>query len=153
MKRTVIRFGTYGLILAIFLFLGGLYLGRNMDFSTREVIGYLTITASLSVAFLGIKRFRDKENNGNVSFRNAMMIGLLISLFTAVGIAIADFIYTTVIHPDFFKEYTAMMREQGYKGEIPDYGSAFMAFIMFLTVMIVSLIVSLISAFILQREN
>jgi hypothetical protein len=70
-----------------------------------------------------------------------------------VGIAIADFIYTTAINPDFFEEYVTVMRAEGYKGEIPDYGSGFMAFIMFLTVMIIGLIISLISALLLQRKS
>ena len=153
MKNTIIKFGTYGLILALVFFLGGLYLGQDMDFSTQEVFGYITMIASLVFVFFGIKHFRDKENNGKLTFREAVLIGLLISAFTAFGIAIADFIYTTVINPDFFEEYTEVMRAQGYKGEIPDYGSGFMALIMFLTVMIIGLVISLISALILQRKN
>ncbi|MBD0850275.1 DUF4199 domain-containing protein [Maribacter arenosus] len=153
MKNTIIKFGTYGLILALVFFLGGLYLGQDMDFSTQEVFGYITMIASLVFVFFGIKHFRDKENNGKLTFREAVLIGLLISAFTAFGIAIADFIYTTVINPDFFEEYTEVMRAQGYKGEIPDYGSGFMALIMFLTVMIIGLVISLVSALILQRKN
>lgn len=153
MKNTVVKFGTYGFILALALFLSGLYFGQGMDFSIGEIIGYATMIASLSFVFFGIKHFRDNENNGRVTFRKAVMVGLLISLFTAAGIAVADFIYTTAINPDFFKEYTAVMREQGYKGEIPDYGSGFMAFIMFLTVMIIGLVISLISALLLHSKD
>ncbi len=152
MKKTIIKFGMYGLVLAFILFLGGLTFGRGMDFSAQEVVGYVTMVASLTFVFFGIKHFRDNVNNGKISFRRAVLVGLLISLFTAAGIAIADFIYTTAINPDFFKEYTAVMRDEGYKGEIPDYGSGFMAILMFMTVMIIGLIISLISAFILQRK-
>ena len=152
MEITIKKFGLYGFVLALVLFLGGLTFGKGMDFSTQEVIGYLTMIVSLSFVFFGIKHFRDRENNGTLGFRKGVLIGLLISAFTAVGIAVADFIYTTAINPDFFEEYSAVMRAEGFKGEIPDYGSGFLALMMFLIVMIIGLIISLISALILQRE-
>lgn len=153
MKNTVIKFGFYGFLLSITLFLSGLYFGKGMDFSTQEVIGYLTMVISLAFVFFGIKHFRDNENNGEITLLKGLLIGVLISLFTASGIAIADFIYTSIINPDFFIEYVAMMREQGHTEEIPDWGSGFMAFVMFTTVLIIGLIISLISALILQRKN
>lgn len=152
MKKTVLKFGFYGLGIALVIFLVALVYGRDLAFSTQEILGYLTILTSLSFVFLGIKYYRDKENNGQLGLRKAILVGLLISLFVAVGIAIADFIYTTSINPDFFEEYTAVMREEGYKGEIPDYGSGFMAFIMFLTVMVIGLIVSIISGLFLKTK-
>ncbi|TMM58465.1 DUF4199 domain-containing protein [Maribacter algarum] len=153
MKNTVIKFGLYGFLLAIVLFLSGLYFGKGMDFSTQEVVGYLTMVVSLLFIFFGIKHFRDNINSGEVTLTKGLLIGILISIFTASGIAIADFIYTSVINPDFFTDYVAMMREQGHTEEIPDWCSGFMAFIMFITVLIIGLIISLISALILQRKN
>lgn len=54
--------------------------------------------ASLSFIFFGIKHYRDKVNNGAVSFGKALVIGLLISALTGLGIAMVDYIYTTVIN-------------------------------------------------------
>jgi len=153
MKNSVIRYGTYGLVFALVVFLSVLYFGQGMEFSTQEVIGYVTMTTSLLFIYFGIKHFRDKENNGELGFGKAMSIGLLISVFTGIGIAIADFIYTTTINPEFFEQYKAVMRSQGYEGEIPEYSSGFMSFIMFVTVMIIGLVISLISALMLQRKN
>ncbi|MGB5498613.1 MAG: DUF4199 domain-containing protein [Maribacter sp.] len=153
MKNIVLKYGGYGFVLSIVLFLLGLYFGKEVEYSTQEVIGYLTFIASLVFVFFGIKHFRDKENNGKLSFGKGMMIGILISVITAMGIAIADLIYTTAINPDFLEEYKADMVAQGYKGEIPDYSSGFMAFIMFMTVLIIGLIISLLSSIILQRKN
>ena len=152
MKSTVIRFGIYGFLLALIVFLSALYFGEGLDFSTQEVIGYLTMIASLSFIFFGIKHYRDQVNGGSVSFRRAVLIGLLIAALTGLGVALADFLYLSFINPDFFEEYSAIMRNEGYKGEIPDYGNGFMAMIMFLTVMIIGLIISLISALILARK-
>lgn len=153
MKNTVIRFGLYGLGLGFGLFLIGLLFMKDIDLSTGEVIGYATMIASLSFIFFGIKHYRDRVNSGKVSLGKAIGIGLLISLFPAIGIAIADFIYTSLINPDFFKEYVEMMEAQGNTEPIPEWGSGMMAFVMFLTVMALGLIISLISAFILQRKN
>lgn len=153
MKKTVLKFGMYGLVLAMVLFISVLLIGKDLDFSTQEILGYLTMTISLSFIYFGMKYFRDHENNGRLSFTRGVLIGLLIATFAALGIAIADFIYLTAINPDFFEGYTAVMRSEGFKGEIPDYGNGFMAFIMFLTVMIIGLIISLLAALVLQRKN
>lgn len=153
MKNTVIKFGSYGLLLGFGLFLIGLLFMKDIDMSTGEIIGYATMIASLSFIFFGIKHYRDNINNGAVSLGKAIGIGLLIALFPAVGIAIADYIYTAFINPDFFKEYVAIMEAKGNTEPIPEWGSGMMALIMFLTVMILGLIISLISAFILQRKT
>ena len=153
MKNTVFKFGLYGFLLGFGIFLIGLLFMKDIDMNTGEVIGYATMIASLSFIFFGIKHFRDKINNGKVSIGKAISIGLLIALFPAIGIAIADFIYTSFINPDFFKEYVAMMEAKGNTEPIPDWGSGMMAFVMFATVMVLGLIISLISALILQRKN
>ena len=152
MKNIVIRYGIYGFILALIVFLLALYFGQGVDFSTQELIGYFTMIASLSFVYFGIKHFRSTIGNGQIGFRRAVLIGLLISALTGLGIALADFIYLSWINPDFFEEYTAVMRSEGYKGEIPDYGNGFMALVMFVTVMVIGLVVSLISALILAKK-
>ncbi len=152
MKNIVIRYGIYGFLLALIVFLLALYFGQGVDFNTQELIGYFAMIASLSFVFFGIKRFRSIIGKGQIGFRRAVLIGLLISAFTGLGIALADFIYLSWINPDFFEEYTAVMRSEGYKGEIPDYGNGFMALVMFVTVMVIGLVVSLISAVILAKK-
>ncbi len=152
MRNTVIRYGLYGLFVAMILFSAGLYFGKGMDMESQEVVGYITMVASLSFVFLGVKHYRDALNGGKLSFQRAVLLGLLIAVFVAAGIAIADLIYTTFINPDFFTEYSERLIADGYKGEVPDYGRVFMAVIMFLTVMIIGLIISLISALIYQHK-
>lgn len=152
MKNIVIKYGSYGFILALIIFLSTLYFGQELDFATQEAIGYISIIASLSVIYFGIKHYRDKVRKGYMGFRRAVLTGLLISVLTGLGIALADVIYLSWINPDFFVEYSTVMRNEGYKGEIPDYGNGFMAMVMFMTVMVVGLIISLISALILKRK-
>lgn len=148
MKTSVIRFSAYGILVGFVAFLAGLY----FDITTNEAFGYATIVASLLFVFFGIKHFRDTQNEGKLSFKKGIVIGLLISVFTAIGIAIADYIYTAVINPDFFEEYAEMMKAKDPNVEIIEFTSGQAAIFMFGIVFIIGLIISLISSLILQRK-
>lgn len=168
MKNTVIKYGLYGLLVSVIIFGLALGFGQGLSYSTQEVLGYASMVASLSFIFFGIKHYRDKVNNGIVSFGKALVIGLLISLFVGLGVGIADYIYTTVINPDFANEYLEttlktmketlseeefLIKKEELTKQMEDYGgSGFMAFIMFITVVMIGLIISLISSLILQRK-
>ncbi len=151
MKKTALKFGGYGLLVALVIFLSALYFGQGLSYSTQEVLGYLSIIISLSFVFFGIKHYRDRENEGKVGFGKAILIGILISLITSLGFAIGDYIYTTAINPDFFEEYRAAMQAEG-QNDMPEFTSAMGAAIMFFTVALIGFIVSLISALILQKK-
>lgn len=148
MKTTVTRFSVFGILVGFSAFLAGLY----FDITTNEAFGYATIVASLLFVYFGIRHFRDKQNNGKVSFKQALIVGLLISIFTAIGIAIADYIYTAVVNPDFFEEYADMMKAKDPTVEIVEFTSGQAALFMFAIVFIIGLIISLISSLILQRK-
>ncbi|WP_299115084.1 DUF4199 domain-containing protein [uncultured Winogradskyella sp.] len=168
MKNTVLKFGGYGLILGAVVFGLALTFGDGLSYTTQEIIGYGSMVASLSFVYFGIKHYRDKVNDGKVSFGKALLIGLLISAFVGFGVGIIDYLYTTVINPDFAEEYltkTIESYEALYSGEelaakkaeltkqMEDYGgSGFMATLMFITVVLIGFIISLISGLILQRK-
>lgn len=168
MKKTVIKYGVYSLLTAAILFFLALFLGKTFDYSTQEIIGYASMIASLSFVFFGIKYYRDNENEGKLSFGKAIQIGVLISLFAGLGFGIIDYLYTTVINPDFATEYlnktletmkTSLTPEEfevesvKLKQQMEAYGgSGFMAFIMFVTVVIIGFVISLLSALFLNRK-
>ena len=169
MKKVVLRFGLYSFVTATLLFLSGFLFGEGLGYSAMEIIGYASMGISLVFVFFGIKYYRDKENEGKIVFAKALSIGILISLFAALGFGIIDYLYTTVINPDFANEYLATtladMKEQFTAAEfevkksalvqqMTDYGKpAFMAVIMFATVLIMGCVFSLISALILQKKE
>jgi len=168
MKKTIIKYGLYSLLTATVLFLLAFLIMKGMSYSVQEAIGYITMVVSLVFVFFGIRHYRDNVNNGRVSFGKALLIGFLISLFAGLGFGVVDYIYTTVINPDFAQEYlTTMVADM--KANLPadefetqkaileqqmeEYGgSGFMAFIMFATVAMIGLVISIISALILQRK-
>ena len=169
MKNTVLKFGGYGLILGAIIFGLALTFGDGLSYTTQEIIGYGSMVASLSFVYFGIRHFRDNVNHGKVSFGKALLIGILISALVGLGIGIIDYLYTTVINPDFASEYLAKTLDSyetlysceeltAKKAELTkqmkDYGgSGFMAALMFITVVLIGFIVSIISALILQRKN
>ncbi len=153
MKPTVLKYGGYGLLAGIIIFSIHLSFLNTFDYSTNEILGYISIFLCLSFVFFGIKHYRDKENNGMVSLGKGIAIGVLISIFVALGIAIVDFIYTKFIDPDFFKNYEQMLIDQGRQDEIMEMTSTTAAIFMFVLVTIIGFIISLISALILQRKN
>jgi hypothetical protein len=168
MKNTVIKYGIYAIISG-FLFFGlPFLLGMGVNYDYGELIGYTSMILSLLFVYFGIKHYRDKVNNGKVSLSKAIAIGMLIALFSAIGVALFDYIYTTQINPDFATEYidysikkmetTLSPEELKVKSaeliqQMKDYGSpGFMAFMMFSSVVILGFIISLISGLILQRK-
>ena len=169
MKNTVIKFGLYALLSGFILFGLPFLFGMGVDFAYGELIGYTSMIISLLFVYFGIKHYRDKVNGGKVSLGKALGIGMLIALFSASGVAIFDYIYTTLINPDFATDYLqyslnkmeANLSPEEFKTEsnkliqqMKDYGSpGFMAFMMFATVIILGFIISLISGLILQRKN
>jgi len=169
MKNTVIKYGLYALISGFVLFGLPFLFGMGVNFDYGELVGYTSMILSLLFVYFGIKHYRDKVNEGKVSLGKALVIGMLIALFSAAGVALFDYIYTTQINPDFANEYIAYSIEKmeatlpaeevkiksaELKQQMKDYGSPiFMAFMMFASVIILGFIISLISGLILQRKN
>lgn len=152
MKNTVLKYGGYGLLAGLIIF--GLHLSflDAFDYSTNEILGYVSIFVCLSFIYFGIKHYRDRVNEGVVSFGKALAIGVLISVLVGVGVAMADFIYTKFIDPDFFNDYAQMLRDQGKEDQIVEMTSFTAAIFMLVLVTVIGFIISLISGLILQRK-
>ena len=74
MKSTIIKYGVYGLLTGFVIFSLHLFFGiENLDYSTNEILGYVSIFLSLSFIFFGIKHYRDHVNNGVVSLGKATL--------------------------------------------------------------------------------
>ncbi|MFD2588783.1 DUF4199 domain-containing protein [Croceitalea marina] len=168
MKKTVLRFGIYGAITICLLFLLGWYIGKNLDYGGQEIIGYASMVISLGFVYFGIKHYRDKENEGTISFKKALIIGLLISLITALAFGVLDVIYIEFLNPDFTTDYYATaveemrntMSAEEFEVKLAELESQkelfsnplFSFLLMAFTVFIIGFIISLISSLILQRK-
>jgi hypothetical protein len=169
MKKAVIRYGLYSAITISVLFILSLTLAAELDYTTQEVIGYASMVVSLAFVYLGIKHFRDRQNNGSVSFGKALLIGILISLFAALAFGILDLIYIKYINPDFTTEYynrtladleasLPALEYEEKRAELESEKALFMNpwfsfLLMSMTVLVIGFIISLISALLLQRKK
>ncbi len=168
MKQTVLRYGAYGAITICVLFIISWYALGNLSMSLQEILGYVSIIVSLSFVFLGIKHFRDKENEGKVSFKKALVIGILISLITALVFGLLDILYTEVLNPEFmdayYEEVVQEMRTNlptdefhvkitELESQREQFSNPLLSFIfMAMTVFVIGFIISLLSSLILQQK-
>jgi uncharacterized protein DUF4199 len=169
MKKAILRYGLFGAASICILFLLSWYIGENLSYSVQEIIGYVSIVVSLSFVFFGIRHFRDKINDGTVSFGKALLLGLAISLITALAFGILDVIYIKYIDPNFTEEYYARSLEKledtlpaaefeiervKMESEKELFMSPVMSFIlMSMIVFVIGFIISLLSAMVLQRKK
>ncbi|AKA35295.1 DUF4199 domain-containing protein [Flagellimonas lutaonensis] len=168
MKKTIIRYGVYGALTICLLSLLGWFAGDNLDYSTKEVIGYASMVVSLSFVYFGIKHFRDKQNGGKISFKKALTIGVLISVITALIFGILDIIYVEYLNPGFMDDYYNHSIEQmkstlptaEYEAKVAELEAQkemfmnplFTFIVMGMTVFVIGFIISLVSALLLQRK-
>lgn len=169
MKPTIKKYGTYGSVSSLILFQIAFSIGKSFSYNIQEVLGYLTIVLSLLFVFFAIKHYRDKENNGRLSLKNGVFIGLSITFFVALGSAISDYIYVTVLYPDFVTDYSNYQLEklretlsvsdfevkrQEMMDNIKTIGKpSVMALVMFITVMCLGTIITILSALFLQNKR
>jgi len=170
MKHTVLRYGLLGasVILGISMFQFFVFRDK-LDYSIQEVIGYLTIFLSMIFVFLGIRHYRDHHAGGTLSFGKGLKVGLLIVLIPSLAFGLFDIIYTRVINPAWREEYMdhslrqlqqtvpadqLAAREEAFRKSMELFSNPIAEFfLMFLTVFIIGLIVSIIAALALRRKE
>ena len=168
MKKTVLKYGLYGALTICVLFLLSWFVLDDLSFASQEAIGYSSMVIALLFVFFGVRHFRDKENNGKVTFKQALTIGVLISLITAVTLGVLDVFYTEVLNPDFMETYYSASVEQMRQSLPPEEFESKLAELesqkalftnplftfgfMAMTVFLIGFIISLISALVLQRK-
>ena len=168
MKTTILRYSVYSAIMICALFLTSWYLLEHLPRTTQEILGYASMIVSLSFVFFGIKYYRERENEGKISFKRGLTIGGLISLITALVFGILDVIYVEVLNPEFMDNYymeSVQALEETLSGEALKtqlallesqkevFANPLFTFgIMAVTVFVIGFIISLISAWILQRK-
>ena len=159
-----------GVILSMYSILGIMFMTPESDLSTMELIGNTVMFLTIGfVMFFGIRKSRDTEGGGKISYGNVLIKGILATLLGSVFYALSftihshfsDVNYTEIIMEMTIKE----MQEEGLNDEeislIIDQFEAFKPyyempvvkfFITILEPFIPGLIASLILGFILKRK-
>jgi hypothetical protein len=169
MKKNIIIYGLVaGLIVTSWMIAGMIKLfGR--DFEGGMLLGYSTMLVAFSLIFVSVKSFRDKQNNGVITFGKAFRIGLMITLIASTIYVLVWMIDYYYFIPDFFKWYAAhaiaKMKASGASAaeiqkmtaQVQGYAEVyknpfFNAMYTYLEILPVGLLVSVVAAFILKRK-
>lgn len=171
MKAVILKFGAIGagIMLACIIPTLVFEMHKNLDVSTQEVVGYATIFLSLGVIVFAMKEYRDRYNNGYLSYGEAVKLGMLISLFPSLLFMLYNYYFVIVLDPAFMDQYASISIQQQYpdiaaadipaklaemKAETPYFFNIhFQGALMFVTVFIIGLIESLIFAFLVKKKN
>ena len=170
MKKTIINTGLIcGLCISLIMGLAMAYYSSNPRAEHSLMMGYSAMVVALVPVFFAIRSFRDKQNGGPLSFSKALSIGLLIS-----GIASAIYVITWAIEykyffPDFMEQFAAHALEKAKAAgatqaaldkQTADMATmkenyknpAYFTIMTFAEIFPVGLLISLISAIVLQRK-
>ena len=171
MKKNILIFGLFsGLIISVFIVLLTLWGAKHPDSNHSEVIGYTSMVIAFSIIFVGVKNFRDKYNQGVVSFGKALTIGLGITLIAStiyVMVWMVDFYFFI---PDFMDKYAdhlaKLVKESGVSQAVANkklaeinfmresYKSPVMIVLWtYLEIVPVGIIISLLTALLLKRKH
>ena len=166
---------TYGLIAGTCA-IGGVLISLTLaepsaeSVATLEWLGYVVMLITLSLIFVAVKRFRDQEQGGVITFGRAFMVGLATAAAAGVAYVVIWEVYLAVSDSDFIGTYAegviAASRADGVSGEELDQIIADMAAmeanyasplfripITFLEIFPVGLLIALLSAAVLRRSD
>lgn len=161
MKKSIVRFGLISVVLlGIIGYFPWMIWKDSLSYSSAEVLGYASMLVALSMVFLGLKYFRDKENDGKLSFKQGFSLGMLITAFPAIAMGVFTYIFyetkgdefgawaISQMPPEQALEYKELMASDSMYTS-----SVFQSVVMIATVAFLGVIVTLISAMVLKREG
>jgi hypothetical protein len=120
MKKTVWRYGLYAGLAELVLFVA-IWLLIYVTHISHEVqgnISWANLLLPLVFVYFGIRYYRDRVNNGYISFLGAVKLGLLIVIIPAVSFAIIESVYVLAINPNFYRDISLYDIEQ-YRKTLP----------------------------------
>lgn len=169
MRKTIVVCGLIaGVIVSLFMISSTARCYASGNFDSSIVVGYASMLLAFSLIFVGIKNYRDKFNNGAVSFGKAFKIGLNITLIASTVYVIVWLADYYLFFPDFMDKYAAHVLQElkadgvsgaEYQKEVAKmdeykemYKSPLMIILFtYLEILPVGLVVSLLTAAFLKR--
>ena len=171
MKKNVIIFG---LISGAWIATMGIYTAaacyNNPEFKGNDFLGYASMIIAFSFIFIGIRNYRNKFNNGVITFGQAFKTGLYISLIASTLYVVVWLVDYYVFIPDFLDQYIdhVLYRAQidgASQPELDEKASQmadfkelyrnplFVVLITYSEVLPIGLIITIVSALILKRKS
>ncbi|MEY3420362.1 MAG: hypothetical protein RIR48_647 [Bacteroidota bacterium] len=170
MKKLVLTYGIIGgLVVASMLIITTTIYHQSGNIEGGAIYGYASMLLAFSLIFFGIKKYRDQNNEGNITFGTAFKMGFLITLIASTIYVITWLIDYYYFMPDFMEKYAEQtitkLRNEGAAQDVIEkttnemanfaelYKNPFFnAMITFAEILPVGLIVTLISSAILRKQ-
>lgn len=103
MNKNTLIFGLVaGVISSIWLMIFPFLDASAFDYDKGMIYGYTAMIIAFSFIFIGIKDFRDRFNDGMISFGKAFKVGFLITLIASTVYVVTWLIAYYFFMPDFF---------------------------------------------------
>jgi hypothetical protein len=154
----------WGAILGIILIVYSLLL-YFLDLSTNRALGYVAWLITIVIVFYAMKVYRDKVNQGALSFGNAFAIGILVCLISGLISAIFAYIQFSVLSPELIDKMIQIGEERLLSRGMPDdmversmamsrkfMTPAMISLMAFIMSVIIGAVISLILAAIVKKE-
>jgi len=172
MKRNILVFGSIsGIIVGTLMALSLFWANQGHDIKEGMLLGYASMVIALSLIYVGVRNFRDKYNDGVISFGKALKLALGITLIAStiyVAVWLVEF-YGFI--PDFMDKYTAahlqqvkasglnpaelqkQVAEMESQRDAYDHNPLVVVFYTYLEIVPVGVIISLLTALLLKRRQ
>lgn len=172
MKKSIIYYGLIsGLIVSATLILTTSLCYNTPDFQDQGsmYVGFGGIIIAFSMIFIGVKNFRDKHNDGVITFGKAFKLGFYIALIASTMYVAVWLIEYYAFMPDFMDKYAAHELSKIHSGgysqaeisdKIADMNSykemyknpAYIVLLTYMEILPLGLVLSLISALIFKKK-
>ncbi len=110
-SSTVYTYGLYlgiaSIVFSLIIYYGG--------FIGNKYFGYLGFIFTILFISLGLINYRDKINNGILTYSQGLGIGVLITLIGSVISSVFSYVFLTFIDPDIHKLIVANSQEEALK--------------------------------------
>jgi len=174
MKKNVLVFGIIsGVVVSTFTAVSMVRSSKSghTDMTGSMVVGFASMAVAFSFIFIGIKNYRDKQNEGVVTFGKAFLLGILISFVASTLYVLTWAIEFHFFLPDFMQKFEVAQVKEIQQSKMPmkemeaallevatntkryEESPIYFAIITYSEIFPLGVLISLISAFILRRKT
>jgi hypothetical protein len=119
MKKIILKYGAIaGLITTTMMIISTVLHNQNSDSKGSEIIGFSGMFIAFIFIFIGIKSYRDNQNNGLISFGTAFKIGAFICLIASSMYVFTWMLECHFFYPDFMEKYAAKTIDEAQKSGV-----------------------------------
>ncbi|MEN0007995.1 DUF4199 domain-containing protein [Flavobacterium nitrogenifigens] len=119
MRKIILTYGLIGGAVVALFMVCSTSLAHGGSFEHSMFLGYTGMLIANAFVFLGVKNYRDNQNDGVITFGKAFKIGMFISLIAAtvyVGVWLVEYY---CFMPDFMDKYASAMQKTWQKENLP----------------------------------